>query len=324
MQDARVPVIVLHDDFVLGIAVDVGQDRERPGRKRLYAVSENRQLTPANQIILSHELRHAMQDQYMDLHHLLPDSVGDFDDRRLALMSLVEGDATLVMERFLARRLGVDGSGLDLGSLTLPPSMGLPDAPPVLRDQLILPYLSGRSFTAAVWKKGGWDAVRAAWARPPTTTEQILHPDKFLSGEAARPATAPALSHGGFSVLADGVLGEMLTRTLLGEGSDEAAAGWGGDQYRAWDVDGRTVLRWEGSVTHYEVAVHTRDQGFAGTNADETLILASRAAGGRRVIEMGGGDDHLWLYSMGSGRVTGGPGRRPPRGRPAPGRGHQR
>lgn len=78
---------------------------------------------------------------------------------------------------------------------------------------------------------------------------------------------------------------------------------------RAAVVDGRTVLRWEGSVARYDVRVDTRDQSFAGTNADETLVLASRVAGGRRVISMGGGDDHLALYSMGSGRVTGGPGR---------------
>lgn len=78
---------------------------------------------------------------------------------------------------------------------------------------------------------------------------------------------------------------------------------------RAAIVDGRTVLRWAGAVAHYEVGVHTRDQIFTGTNADETLVLASRTAGGRRVISMGGGDDHLALYSMGSGRVTGGPGR---------------
>jgi hypothetical protein len=222
----------------------VGFYDERPGKKRLYAVSEHKQLTPANQIILAHELRHAMQDQYMNLHDALPDSVGDFDDRRLALMSLVEGDATLVMERFLAKRMGIDAGGLDLGAMTLPASMGMPDAPPVLRDQLVLPYLSGRQFTHAVWQKGGWTAVRAAWDRPPTTTEQILHPEKFLAGEAGRATSVPALAVPGGTVLAEGVLGELLTRTLLGEGSDAAAAGWGGDQFKAWDAGGRTVLAW--------------------------------------------------------------------------------
>jgi hypothetical protein len=62
---------------------------ERPGKKRLYAVSDDRRLSPSNQLILSHELRHALQDQYVDLHAQLPDAVGDFDDRRLAWLSLL-------------------------------------------------------------------------------------------------------------------------------------------------------------------------------------------------------------------------------------------
>ena len=101
-------------------------------------------LTPANQLILSHELRHALQDQYVDVHHALPDSVGDYDDRRLAWLSLLEGDATWVMERFLLRRLpGGEEAEESLGSLTLP-TPAVPGAPPVVRDQLVLPYLVGR------------------------------------------------------------------------------------------------------------------------------------------------------------------------------------
>jgi hypothetical protein len=148
------------------------------------------------------------------------------------------------MERFLARRLGLEGGGLDLGSMTLPAAMGLPDAPPVLRDQLILPYLTGRQFAHALWQKGGWTAVRAAWDRPPTTTEQVLHPEKFLAGEQGRAADLALSAPRGGRALGDGILGEMLTRTLLGEGSDAAAAGWGGDRFQAWDVGGRTLLGW--------------------------------------------------------------------------------
>ncbi|HKC13101.1 MAG TPA: hypothetical protein VKI41_13800, partial [Vicinamibacteria bacterium] len=112
---------------------------ERPGKKRLYAISADRRFTPANQLILSHELRHALQDQYVDVHHALPDSVGDYDDRRLAWLSMLEGDATWVMERFLLRRLpGGEEAEEALGSFTLP-TPSVPGAPPVVRDQLVLP-----------------------------------------------------------------------------------------------------------------------------------------------------------------------------------------
>jgi hypothetical protein len=223
---------------------------ERTGRKRLYVVSEEQRLTPSNQLVLSHELRHALQDQYVDVGGVVPDTVGDFDDRRLAWMSLLEGDATLVMERFLLGRLPPELSGLDglvgggtpgelFSSLPVPP---LPGAPPVVRDHLVLPYLVGRDFTQALWQKGGWEAVKAAWEKPPRSTEQVLHPEKYMAEEGPRKVEA-ASARGG-RVIAEGVLGEMLTRTLLGEGVEAAAAGWGGDTYRTFDFQGRTLLVW--------------------------------------------------------------------------------
>ena len=63
---------------------------ERPARRRLYVVSEDRRLTPMNQLILAHELRHALQDQHADVHAVLPEAVGDFDDRRLAYLAVLD------------------------------------------------------------------------------------------------------------------------------------------------------------------------------------------------------------------------------------------
>ena len=66
-----------------------------PSSERLYVVSEERKLTPMNQLVLSHELRHALQDQYMHASTTSGRRVSDYDDRQLAFLSLLEGDATL-------------------------------------------------------------------------------------------------------------------------------------------------------------------------------------------------------------------------------------
>jgi hypothetical protein len=229
---------------------------ERPGRKKLYAVSEDRALTPSNQIVLAHELRHALQDQYVDVHRGVPDSVGDFDDRRVAFMALLEGDATMVMERFLMHRLGVPASSapadLAAAGFATPP---LPGVPPVLRDHLIVPYLAGRDFVRVLHERGGWPAVRQAWTDPPRSTEQVLHPEKYLAREEPR-AVLPRNPPASGRLIQEGVLGEALTRTLLGEGSEAAAAGWGGDLYQVWDVGGRTLVVWR---TEWDTAAEARE-----------------------------------------------------------------
>ncbi len=217
---------------------------DRPGRKRLYAISADRRLTPANQMILAHELRHALQDQYMDTHALLDDSIGDFDDRRLAMLSLLEGDATFVMERFLLRRApGGEEKAEEISSLSLP-TPPVEGAPPVLQDQLVLPYTAGLDFVTALWKEGGWGAIQSAWSRPPRSTEQVLHPGKYRSGEEPRRVLVSYSPRGG-RLVNEGVLGEMLSRTLLGENGGHAAEGWGGDAFRVWDVSGKTLLVWQ-------------------------------------------------------------------------------
>ena len=222
---------------------------ERPGKRRLYAVSEDRTFSPMNQVVLAHELRHALQDQYAELHSFLDGDVSDFDDRRLAWTSLLEGDATLVMERFVRQRLGAlgvatAGAETDPATLGAPGLFDVPGAPPVVRDQLVEPYLAGLAFARAIWSRGGAGAMREAWNHPPGSTEQVLHPGKFFAREKPR-RVAPSLpAPTGSRLVSEGVLGELLLRTLVEEGGGPATEGWGGDSWRLWDVRGRTALAW--------------------------------------------------------------------------------
>jgi hypothetical protein len=166
------------------------------------------------------------------------------------------------------KRLPGGGEALDLSGLALPTD-AIPGAPPILRDQLVLPYLLGRNFASAIWKKGGTEALKAAWLNPPDSTEQVLHPEKFLEREAPRPVEMGQTPAGG-RLLLEGVLGEMLIRTLLGEGSDVAAAGWGGDRFRLWDYRGRTLLVWRavwdtpGDAREFSEAIRARLQADYG------------------------------------------------------------
>ncbi len=265
---------------------------ERPDRRRLYAVSAERAFTPMNQVVLAHELRHALQDQYEELHDALPGDVSDFDDRRLAWLCLLEGDATLVMERFVRLRLGapeassVGGAGtaqaFDTAGL-----LDVPGAPEVVRDHLVEPYVAGAAFARAVWDRGGPQGMRAAWARPPDSTEQVLHPAKYFEREAPRAVEPPALPRGSRR-LSEGVLGELLLRSLLGRGAEAAAAGWGGDAWRLADTGRGTALAWrsawdtERDAVEFEESLRARFAGRHGPAAVRGVAAVFQTGSGFR------------------------------------------
>ena len=73
---------------------------------------------------------------------------------------------------------------------------------------------------------------------PPVSSEQIIHPDKYLAGEEPLSVNindySPSLGKGWAQVSAN-TMSEWMLRTYLEEYLDEdraaAAAGWGGDAY---------------------------------------------------------------------------------------------
>ena len=134
---------------------------ERPGHQRLYAVSADRRLSPANQLILAHELRHALQDQYVALQGRCPDDVSDFDDRRLAWVSLLEGDATLVMERFLVRRLPRRRGRAASARRVRCPLRTCPARLPWCATSSCCRTSSASTSRARSWTRGGWPARRS-------------------------------------------------------------------------------------------------------------------------------------------------------------------
>src|SRR5579864_68867 len=110
-----------------------------------------------NKIVIAHELTHALADQNFDLEAMHAAAKGD-DDRDLALSALIEGEATLTM--FGAQMQDWSGtaiskmpaSDLDFSFRLVMPFMSLgggpslKQAPPILVESMIFPYLNGMVF----------------------------------------------------------------------------------------------------------------------------------------------------------------------------------
>jgi hypothetical protein len=190
-----------------------------------------------NRVVLAHELTHGLQDQHFGLKGL-PLEIKTNDDRAAAASALVEGDATLVMSEFMLKNLSrqmVKDSVLATFTQNM---KQLEAAPRYLREMLVFPYLRGQEFCGALYGRGGYEAVSKAYANPPSSTAQILHPQKYMSNPREEPIAIewPNVKVKDEAPIADNVVGEMGIRILLTEWLDavtaeRAAAGWRGDRY---------------------------------------------------------------------------------------------
>jgi hypothetical protein len=212
----------------------------------------------------SHEVIHALQDAHLDPDDLMEDFTSLSGDQSLATTALYEGDAVAGSAAYLERHPALTGALLrEVGR----DSPVMDEAPASVGIELLFPYISGAAFVDRLLAEGSWDAVDAAYADMPASTEQILHPLKYLERDepalVALPDPTTALG-AGWRVVDEDTLGELQTAVLLadfepGEGFNEitgdialpesarnAAAGWDGDRFALWeDGDGeREALVW--------------------------------------------------------------------------------
>ena len=193
-----------------------------------------------NELVLAHELTHALEDQRFGLDQ---ERLSTNDDRALAYLSLVEGSATDLMYLYGARYFsGEELLGGVLGSAF----QGTGGLPPFVTAQLVFPYQRGLEFVRRLVKVSGgkWTLVDAAHrSHPPVSSEQILHPDSYLrfeEPERVRLDPGKVLGEDWTRSVA-GVIGEWETGEMLaagGSGAADAAAGWGGDRYELWQRAG--------------------------------------------------------------------------------------
>lgn len=202
--------------------------------------------------VIAHELTHALQDQHFNLRRF-DKWPKDDSDAELAAHALAEGEATIVMFLYDFTQLG-----FKIDVTQLPPladSMQamnsandkqfpvLAKAPSIIREGLQFPYFYGAGFVQEMLKHGSWERLDKTWQTLPTSSEQIMHPEKYLAGD--RPmkidlASFAAVLGQGWKQLETDVNGEFGYQMILNEYINKdtaqvAAAGWGGDKYATYE-----------------------------------------------------------------------------------------
>jgi hypothetical protein len=196
------------------------------------------------ELVLAHEIDHALQDQSFDLKKFEDVPDGE-DDAAAARRALVEGDGiALMLEVMLARqKVPVPWSNPQMTD-AIEKAMAVPGngdaldrAPIAIREALIFPYRAGFTFVAALRRRQPWSAVDAAFRKPPKSTEQVMHPERYLANDEPIGVAIDALSSlAAYTVAHKTVWGELGFQLFLRSNNvpastaTEAAAGWGGDR----------------------------------------------------------------------------------------------
>ncbi len=183
----------------------------------LYIVEENfNPKDPTALRAIAHELTHILQYHYF--HPKYPSTL----DGRLAVLALIEGDADFVADRFC-----------NLTGIPPRPQLGIPVDNPYIALQSF-PYIFGEKFIAYLYRKANntWTLVNKAYSNPPKSTEQVMHPEKYLQGEnpvqvklVVNETTRPVLvdTMGEYYILL------ILATKTKPQQAIQAAKGWGGD-----------------------------------------------------------------------------------------------
>ena len=286
----------------------------RPDTKRFYIITDNEDpFSASDKIIVAHEYTHALQDQHFDLE---ANRVKDLTqgDAALGQLGSVEGDATKSMQLWTQANLSPDEAfEVLLESLQQLDDPTLSSMPWVLRRQLEFPYAEGLAFIEQLYNQGGWDAVNATLSTAiPASTEQVLHPEKYLANEAPVTIEVPDESSSlgdGWSITYQQTMGELLMQ-VLAAGDEvppamlpglpmdwphaDSVGGWGGDRLNmyegpngAWIIDWHTAWDTETDAGEFEARVAEIQSMFDG----QTTITRTGTEVVVRITPDGAGTD---------------------------------
>ncbi len=206
--------------------------------------------------VLAHEIAHAIADQNYNLGKFIKQGRKS-DDGSTARLAVMEGQATWLMSELLARKMGqsLKGSPALLAAMS-----GISDngagqfpvfdkSPLYLRQTLVFPYTKGMLFQHAVFDRDGQRGFSEVFLKPPVSTQQILHPEKYFEGVQPTHPELPDPKLKGYKSLVGGSLGELEHTILLEqyvnkESAAEIAPHWRGCNFVLMEnkKDNRVVL----------------------------------------------------------------------------------
>jgi hypothetical protein len=220
-----------------------------PSRQRITVRGDA--LTPATEVVLAHELTHALQDQHFDLDKL--DRTARTSTQSAVREALVEGDATRIQNLYTQNLTDDERAEAEAVIYTSPDGeeaaeeteSALPD---VLGAIYEAPYILGPDLVESLAAHGGTRAIDRALRNPPATDEGVFNPLTAVTEHRVKRVASPKLRKGERRAGEPDDFGAFSLYLLLASRLDtltalEAADGWAGDAETRFTRGGKRCLR---------------------------------------------------------------------------------
>ena len=223
--------------FLLAVLTEQVIGYYDPAAKVLYVVNGTDEKTVA--ITITHELVHALQDQYINLDSLQKATTDN--DQLTAAQAVIEGEAQFEQLSIMvggssniALRVGGRDRIRELIRENMSSMPVFATAPMVIQESLLFPYLSGSDFVQRFKdRKGKVNPL----TNIPRSTEQILHTNAYFAPSPDQPSVVTLPAPRGSTKVYENDMGEFGARLFIyqhvkDEGTAaRAAIGWDGDRY---------------------------------------------------------------------------------------------
>ncbi len=206
----------------------------------LFVVNDD-DFDPNDVLTYAHEYVHSLQQQHFDIK-AIRERLEDNSDQSLAFLGVIEGDATIGQTLYFFNYM--DEQDLErLREIFAATDTAQFDASPhLVRRIFTFPYIEGYRFVLTGYLSEGetWGVIDDIYENPPRSTEQVLHPEKYVSGEEPIAVELPDLDAAlgdDWTAISTDTLGEFLIMAYIEPWLESeaiaiaAASGWGGDKY---------------------------------------------------------------------------------------------
>lgn len=279
-----------------------------PDARELVIPASADGMTPFQEMTIVHELIHALTDQHFEFDEEYDARIeAAMGDDAAGLLALVEGDATYQQFLFLESMDPQDAAQVVLESLSFDTTV-LDSAPLWIQQDLAFPYEQGFPFVGYLVNEDGLKGVDGAYLRFPISTEQILHPEKYVRNELPSDLAQLNVTLDGWEMIHEATFGEWGIRLLLLDSLRpgelvQASAGWGNDRYRtfingddtafAWVYSGETIKDAEDLADG--LIAHIRRTMSAGTSVESGGGLLFE--GGETYVFIDRVDDKIFMVA---------------------------